>query len=89
MQGIDLLTASFFLGLSACLLSLFSIICSVICWIELRTFNKSTHNIQYAPMQNDDSEEWALTDKEVDNINKEEAVENDLEFDSNASNIAY
>ncbi len=89
MQGLDLLTATFFIGLCACLLSVFSIVCSVICWVELRTFNKSTHNIQYAPMQNEEEEDWAMTDKQVDTINKEEAIENDLEFDSNASSQAY
>lgn len=39
------------ISLLALLLAGVSALASIIAWVELRAFNKSTHNIQYVPLE--------------------------------------
>jgi hypothetical protein len=66
--------------ISTCIISLiFSIIALVSIFltaVRVLALEKATHTVQYVPVDND----WAASDKEVDEVNKEIKEERDIEF---------
>ena len=62
-------TNSIILGvlLTTCIISSISLIIGVYCMVKLLAMEKSTHSVQYVPMD----EEWAKDDKSIDKINKQ------------------
>jgi hypothetical protein len=61
--------SSIILGLviSTCILSGISLIIGVYCMIKVLAMEKSTHSVQYVPID----EAWSTDEKEIDKINKQ------------------
>ena len=55
------------IAISACILSGISLIIGVYCMIKVLAMEKSTHSVQYVPID----EAWSTDEKEIDKINKQ------------------
>lgn len=53
--------------IATCIISGISLIIGIYCTIKVLAMEKSTHSVQYVPMD----ENWATDDKKIDNINKQ------------------
>jgi len=54
-------------AIAACIISSISLIIGLYCLVKVLAMEKSTHSVQYVPLD----EAWATEDKEIDKINKQ------------------
>jgi hypothetical protein len=62
----DMLTITTVFSLLACIISGISLTIGLYCMVKLIAMEKSTHSIQYVPID----EEWATDSKDIEKINK-------------------
>lgn len=58
------------LAICACVFSVIGIIIGLISLVKVLSMEKSTHSVQYVPMEMMPEEKWATTETEIDTINK-------------------
>lgn len=58
------------LAICACVFSVISIIIGLIGLVKVLAMEKSTHSVQYVPLEMMPENNWATTDKEIEKINK-------------------
>lgn len=62
---------SLILAICACVFSVISIIIGLISLVKILAMEKSTHSVQYVPLEMMPESDWATSDKEIEKINKE------------------
>ena len=62
---------SLILAICACVFSIISIIIGLIALVKVLAMEKSTHSVQYVPLDMMPENDWATTDTEIEKINKE------------------
>lgn len=60
---------SLVLGICACVFSTISTIMGIISLVKVLAMEKSTHSVQYVPMEMMPDRHWADTDKKLEEIN--------------------
>lgn len=61
---------SLILAICACVFAVISIIIGLIALVKVISMEKSTHSVQYVPLEMMPEDKWATTDKEIEEINK-------------------